>query len=297
MNTITTTNTQLVTATAADEARKLRDELLTRAKDCPLITSPETQAQGTNLLRELRNFYKMIEIGREAAKAPVLQIGRDIDALAQELYGQVEAEGKRLSAVLGSYDIEQKRIAEQKRQEAAREELRIRREAEAKERAEQERQEKLTAQARAEVARQQALIAKEAEEKAARARTEAGRERAAKEAELRAAQLAEKARQDAIEAAAKADREAKARFEEEARKVAEARQAAVPAVVKPKDTATSEKIVFEITDITALYEAAPYMVTLSPNNAAIKSALKGMADNQSMPGVKWWKEASTITRG
>ncbi len=110
--------------------------------------------------------------------------------------------------------------------------------------------------------------------------------------------MAEQAKKDAAEAEVKADREAKARFEEEARRVAETRAAAVAlTAAKPKDTATREEIKFEVLDITELYEAAPFMVTLAPNNAAIKAALKGMRADQSLPGIKWWKEAVTITRG
>ncbi len=165
MNTIVLTNAELVTSSAADEARKLRDELLNQAEHCKVVMDGPTQFAATNTLRELRNFFKMIEGGRETAKAPILKIGREIDALAAELNSQIEAQGKRLGAILGSYDIEQKRIAEVARQEAAREERRIREEAAAKERAETERQEKLAAQARAEVARQQAVIKAEADAK------------------------------------------------------------------------------------------------------------------------------------
>lgn len=298
MNTITTTNTELVTSSAAEEARKLRDELIGQAQACMVVKDQPSQLAATETLRSLRDFYKTIVNGKDAAKAPVLKIEREIDSLFHDLADEVKSEGERLGAILGSYDIEQKRLAEVARQEAAREERRIREEAAAKERAEAERQEKLAAQARAEVARQQAAIKAEADAKAARARTEAGRERAAKGAEAAALRLAEQAKQDAIEAEAKAQREAKARFEEEARKVAETRSAAVAiAAKKPKGTATREDIKFEVLDIAALYEAAPYLVTLSPNNQGIKAALGNLRPDQSLPGIKWWKEASTITRG
>jgi hypothetical protein len=49
-------------------------------------------------------------------------------------------------------------------------------------------------------------------------------------------------------------------------------------------------------DIVALYEAAPYLVTLTPNNAALKSALKGLQKGQSLPGVKHWEEAAVTVR-
>lgn len=298
MNTIIVSNSELVTSSAAEEARKLRDELLAQARALPLVTDPKSQEEATSVLRALRSFYKMVEAGREAAKAPVLKLSRGIDALADDLYGEVEREGKRVGQVLGVYDLEQKRIAEEKRQEAIREERRVREEAAAKERAEEERQRKLAAQAREEVERQKRQAQAEADAKAARARTEAGRERAAKEAEAAKARLEEQAKVDAAERVAQSIREQAARDAEETRRVAQIRSDALAvASARPKDTATSEKIMFEVEDAQALYEAAPYLVTLVPNVAAIRSALKGMRGEQKLPGVKHWREASTITRG
>lgn len=61
-------------------------------------------------------------------------------------------------------------------------------------------------------------------------------------------------------------------------------------------TATRENVCFEITDIVALYEAAPAFVILSPNNAAIKAALKAVPKGKSLPGVRHWTEAKAIIR-
>lgn len=297
MNSIIINNAHLVTSSAADEARKLRDELLASAKGHALVVDSVTQNAATETLRSLRNFYKFVETGRETAKAPILRMGREIDALAAELAGQIKTEGERLSSILGTYDLEQKRIAEEKRQEAWLEEQRIRREAEAKERAEAIRQEKLAEQARAEVHRQQQQIIKEAEEKAARARTEAGRERAAKEAELRKLALEEQAKQEQAERERKAALAQEARDTEETRRVAQNRaEAAAIAVAKPEGTATRRTPKFIVEDAVKLYEAAPFLVTLTPNVAAITAAIKGLTGQQTIPGVKHWWEASTITR-
>lgn len=51
-----------------------------------------------------------------------------------------------------------------------------------------------------------------------------------------------------------------------------------------------------ISAIVALHEAHPMFVILSPNNAAIKAGLKQLADGQSLPGVRHWKEAKTVVR-
>lgn len=297
MNTIVILNSERVTISTAEEARDLRDSLLARVKSCPPVTNAETQEVATNLLRDLRNFYKAIEAGRQEAKNPVMQMGRQIDGLARELSLAVEEHGKALGNMLGAYDLEQKRIAEQKRQEAAAEELRIRREAERKEREEQERLRKIEEEARAKERARLAEIQRLADEKAARARTEAGRERAAAEALRLKAESEERAKREAEERERKAIDDAKRRDEEEARRVADTRMAAVVAVVKPKDTSTRNKPCFEITDIVALYEAAPFLVNMTPNTAALNSAIKNLRGEQTLPGVKHWFEASTITRG
>lgn len=46
-----------------------------------------------------------------------------------------------------------------------------------------------------------------------------------------------------------------------------------------------------------LAKAAPYLVTMTENVAALKSALKGLQPGKNLPGVKHWTEAVTITRG
>lgn len=298
MNTIILRDFSLATASAADEARSQRDLLIQRYQTIPSIVDTESARHATNLLRELRDFYKVIEAARKEVKAPVLKLEREIDALAEELDGQVEVAGRKLSTLLGAYDLEQKRIAEEKRIEAQREERRIRDEAARVEREEEERQAKLRDQARREVERQQKEIAFAAEAKAARARTEAGRERAAQEAERLRLELEDKALREAQELERVALEQQKVRDDEEARKVAATRESAFALTAnKPKDTSTSEVIKFEVTDIVALYEAAPYLVRLEPNVAALKSALKGLHGDQKLPGVKHWFEATTITRG
>jgi len=297
VKTITLTGFDLVTSTAAEEARNNRDALLVRAGRCNLVTDPTAQESATNLLRELRQFSKTIEAGREEAKAPVIELGRNIDALARELSQQVEAEGKRLSTILGAYEIEQRRIAREKQEEAEREARRIRMEAFEKEEAERKRLAAIEREKQAELERQQAAIRAEADAKAARARTDAGRERAAEEARKEAERL------QANAALEKERREQQARAEQEARDAEatrlqlEAKQTAVATMpVKQAGTSTREKICFEVENIVALYEAAPYLVNLTPNVAALNSALKGLHGDQKLPGVRHWKEAATITR-
>ena len=53
---------------------------------------------------------------------------------------------------------------------------------------------------------------------------------------------------------------------------------------------------FEILDIVALYEAAPYLVKMEPNVVALKAALRQLKPDQHLPGVKHWMEAKTHVR-
>lgn len=298
MKTITLENFELVTSSAAEEARLHRDNLLLTAKTCPLVVDDKSQAHATKVLRELRNFSNAIESGRKEAKDPIIQLGRRIDAFAEELAGNIETEGRRLGVILGTYEMEQKRIAEQKRREAAEEEARVRREAAEREREAAERLAAIEREHQAAIRRQEEAIQREAAAKALRARTEAGRERAAEEARQAKIALELKAEQAASAREENARLEQQRRDDEETRRVALIRQESfAQRPDKASGTAVRENICFEVTDIVALYEAAPYLVNLSPNTAAIKSACKGLRGDQTLPGVRHWREASTSIRG
>jgi hypothetical protein len=76
--------------------------------------------------------------------------------------------------------------------------------------------------------------------------------------------------------------------------VAEGRQA-LAATTAPRITGTGvrEDWKYEVTDIQALHQAHPELVVLQPNNAAIRAIVK---HNQHIPGLRIWKEATTIIR-
>lgn len=60
-------------------------------------------------------------------------------------------------------------------------------------------------------------------------------------------------------------------------------------------TATRRDVCFEVTNIAELYQAAPHLVTLTPNATAIKAVLKANPHMQ-IPGLKHWTEAKAIVR-
>lgn len=103
---------------------------------------------------------------------------------------------------------------------------------------------------------------------------------------MQEAQDAAKSRGEAVVAQAKIEAQA-------VEKIVEVKQAAEATVAlsRPAGATVRETWCFEVTDIKALYAAAPYLVTLEPNGAAIRAAIK---TNQNIPGLRVWKEAKSI---
>lgn len=227
-------------ANATEAARAERDALLAMARSLPgAVRDKDDAERAGDMLRQIKAFTREIESSRAEVKGPVLELGKRIDALAKELTGDLESEAQRLSRVVGAWQVEQNRIAEEARRKAWEEEQRIKEEANRK------------------IAEAQAT-----------AKSEAAFER-----------KAERIEQKAVEA------------------IIETRVAAAAvAAPKPNGLATREEVCFEVTDVVALHEAAPYLVNLTPNNAAIKAAVKALTPGQSLPGVRHWREAKTIVR-
>lgn len=267
MNIIEIDGIDTVSISSTAEARDNRDRLIGLASTVALVRDQTQATVAANVLKEIKGMTRLIEAARTTVKAPVLEQGKKIDALAKELTFKLEAEAARIGMVLGTYQAEQERIAEEVRRKAWEEEQRILRAAEEEE-----------ARANAEKAKQlEALALKEQ-----RARSDAKAADYAAQAE--AAQLM-------------ADAEAEARQKRvEAEMLANRVNALSKIAAKPEGIATRREVKFEITDIVALYEAAPYLVTMTPNTAALKSALKGLQKGQSLPGVKHWEEAAVTVR-
>lgn len=252
---------------ASNAARQKRDELLALVREAPVINSADTAASAAILLSDVKNFTRVIEAARVDVKGPVLDLGKRIDALARELTASLDNEALQISRQLGAYQAEENRKAEAARRAAWEEEQRIIREAQAKQREAEEK-------ARAEAERLAA--------KAARARTDAGRA---------------KAEDEAILAKQKADAEAQARADAARTAVIETRVTAAAAIPpKPAGTSIREEVCFEVEDIVKLYELAPYLVTLTPNTAAIKNALKVLTPSQHLPGIRHWREQKAVVR-
>jgi gas vesicle protein len=237
MNYLTVRGTGTVEIDVLEGAKTRRDELLAEAATINSVVDQIDADAAGETLKRCKDMVREVEASRVEVKAPVLELSRRIDALAKELTSSVDTEATRISRVLGAWQAEERRKAEEARRRAAEEEARIRREAERRQR--------------------------EAERNAADAQ--------------QAAEHAAAIQQVAVERIVQARQEAEAQV----------------ALSRPAGATVRETWCFEVTDIQALYQAAPYLVTLSPNAAAIRAAIK-QPQNQQLPGLRVWKEARSI---
>jgi membrane protein involved in colicin uptake len=110
---------------STDEAKEIASNLHTELTAIATVTTPDAQLVATNVARDAQSFLKRLEASRKAVKSPVLEIGRKVDALADELAAQVKAEMQRVGALVAKFQqaeairVEQERIERQKREAEA----------------------------------------------------------------------------------------------------------------------------------------------------------------------------------
>lgn len=208
--------------TLLPKAQELQNLLLNQSRTVKSIEDAFDAECAADVLKNLTQAVKEMETARKEVKAPVLDLGKSIDAVAKSFTNLLEKEKSRISKILGAYEAEQRRI----RQEAERK-------------------------------------AREAEEAARR------------EAEKALAQGDEKAATVAAE------------------KIATSQAQVAESSHRPEGTAVRETWQFEVTDMNALYDAAPHLCRVEPDNAAIRAAIK---KSQSIPGLRIWKEAKSYVR-
>lgn len=113
-------------------AFETRDELALEAAAIGVITTQEEANKAADCLKRISAFLSAIEASRVDVKAPVLDLGKRIDALAKELTVFLEEKKRAVSRLLGTYQEEQRRLADEAARKAREEEQRILREAEQK---------------------------------------------------------------------------------------------------------------------------------------------------------------------
>ena len=274
------------------------------------IESPEQAARAADFIRDLSAFLAYIEAGRTSAKAPVLEEGRRIDELAGQLTAGLPEQKKRINDMLGTYKESERRKEQEAREAAVEAERKARMEAAEKQRKIDEEAARVQREADARAAAEQAerdRLAREEQERLAAKAASAKSAKAREAAELAAKQAQEQAAIEAEAARLRKEQEDTAR----ASAVAKAQEAVVdtatasiiaarcvPACVpKLAGVSVRTEIFFEVLDIVALYEAQPACVKMEPNKAVIKSLLTRMPDGQTLPGLKWTRQATSSVRG
>lgn len=294
---------EVATVTATDKAGNRRDHLLSISRKGTVINSAESAARAAEIFEQLKEFADHITEVHEEAKAPILKATREIDALKRELIDDIKAERDRLSRILGTWNSEQDRLAAEERRKAAAREQAIIDAANA----EAERKRKEAADAQAAIDKKAADDAAEAKRKAderqaeldaaaTRTRTPGGAERV--EEQKRKAEADAQAEQEQISQRAEKER---SELEQKNASASEAfvdkvesaiavnrTNAAGIVAAKVEGVTTRKNYEFEVTSLTTLYESNPLLVTLTPNKAAIKNALKMLDEGQHIPGVRHW---------
>lgn len=253
------------------DAYARRAEVIEAAKFCPsAVTDADTQTEVANAVRDIKRLLKEVEDGRKAVKAPVLDIGRKIDAAAAEFTATLEAEANRLTGLLVGYETEQRRIAA---------------EAEAKRQEELKRQ-----QEEAELARKRALLLETEAREKREAAERAAREATNAEARAKAQEEARKAQEARQQAAAEKAKQ------EEAEKLqqAELLRAPAPTVTRPSGVSASTPWTFEVVDLKALYAARPELVDLViRRNDTITRIRQG---EREIPGLRIYQDTKVVVR-
>jgi hypothetical protein len=108
-DTIQVSGISAVTTTTTDEVRQQRDELLLAARYLGAVTNADEATQAASTMSDIRALTRTVEASRTEVKAPVLALGKQIDALAAELTAELEAEAKRLGQLIGTFQTEERR--------------------------------------------------------------------------------------------------------------------------------------------------------------------------------------------
>lgn len=122
-----------VSVAIAPDAITRRDAAVSWAQMFDAVTTPEQQAEVVEAMKPLREIERGVEADRKAVKAPVLDLGRAVDAKAAQFVEPVAHELRRLSNLVAQYQFEERKRmaeAEAKRQEEIRKAAEVQRKAE-----------------------------------------------------------------------------------------------------------------------------------------------------------------------
>lgn len=127
---LTLTGLQSAQIDVSAEARELRDKLLVEIRKVTSVSDAFDADVAADVLKRATQLSRGIEADRNTVKAPVLALGKKIDALAKEITAELDGEIGRVSRVLGAYQLAEKQKAEAAERLARDEARRIQAEAE-----------------------------------------------------------------------------------------------------------------------------------------------------------------------
>jgi chromosome segregation ATPase len=263
---------QLSVSPSAHEQKR---SVLARTAAILTVTDAASLEIAQRELKTLSLMRNWVEKGRKAVKAPVIELGKQIDQTATEFLAELVTEEARVSGLAAEFVREEQRKAREAAEAAERERQRIARE-EHELRMAEERKRMEAEQARM-AAESEALEAQRRELAAERAKDEAAAEQARREAAAAAerAALAEREKHEAI------------RREQEAIAAARDQQRAVTeSVAAPALAGVSEVIDFEVVDVAEFYAKFPQLCEVTVKRADVLHALKrSFTKNGKLPEV------------
>lgn len=147
------------------EAYPKRDNAVAAAAGIISIVDPVEQSAAVTALRLLKSISKEVEASRKAAKAPVLDLGKRVDGIAEQFIAPVSEQEARLTKLLNDFEVEQQRLRDEEARKAQAEADRVA--AEERKKAEELRAQRAEAERQLAAAREDAANAETKEELAA----------------------------------------------------------------------------------------------------------------------------------
>jgi len=250
------------------EAYPKRDKAVALASEILVVVNSGQQATAVAALRALKGISKEVEASRKSAKAPVLDLGKRVDAIAEQFVAPVVVEEQRLTKLLTDFEVEQQRLRDEDARKA---------QADADRLAAEERK-------KADELREQRA---EAERELAAAREAAGN--AETKEELATARIA-------VEAALRRVLDLGGRIESanDAAVVAQAFPAPVPKAAAPAGLTAQQPWTFEILDLKAFAAACPDLVEITPKRSAILAMIRDVT--RQLPHARIFQEVRISVR-
>ena len=116
---LVTENGIFTTEEAQSQSYALSNELV----EITVVNSPETQEAATKVAVAGQAFVKEVEASRKAVKAPVLELAKRIDTLADELSAPVKGEMVRVGALVAKFQQAEAERVKREREDREKKEL------------------------------------------------------------------------------------------------------------------------------------------------------------------------------